>query len=192
MTIALIMVWKFWLASFHFNSQITCHDSWINILLKKQLFCYERVKFIQQPVVTIQTFKVMEGSGREFGTFSLQNGLYNNFKISILYYQKWHQCQYNKDIVTNVCYLFIFSFFFHPLSSQIFCLSFPSFSSSCYKDPTACEPLFLATMIATVENIIKQKINYSSTNIISPLTGTQFLVFHVVINGDIVFGFPCC
>lgn len=72
MPITLIMVWKFWLASFHFNSQTTCHDSRINVLLKKQLFCYERVKFIQQPVVTIQTFKVMEGSGREFGTFSIQ------------------------------------------------------------------------------------------------------------------------
>lgn len=150
MPITLIVVWKLWLASFHFNSQTTCHDSRIKLYCSKSsCFVYMRVKFIQQPIVTIQTFKVMEGSGREFGTFSLQNGLYNNFKISILYYQKWHQCQYNKDIVTNDCYLFIFSFSFHPLSSQIFCLSFPSFSSSCYKDPTACEPLFLATMIAT-------------------------------------------
>lgn len=145
MPITLIVVWKFWLASFHFNSQTTCHDSRINILHRKLLFCYERDKVIQQPVVTIQGYGGVRERVWDFfctitGSITISN---------ILYYQKWHQCQCNKHLVTNVCYLFIFSFSFHPLSSQIFCLSFPSFSFSCYKDPTACEPLFLATMIAT-------------------------------------------
>ena len=156
MPITLIVVWKFWLASFHFNSQTTCHDSRIKLYCSKSsCFVYMRESSLFSSLLwQYKHSRLWRGQGESLGLFLYKTGFIIISKLVYFITTIVINVSTTKT-VTNDCYLFIFSFSFHPLSSQIFCLSFPSFSSSCYKDPTACEPLFLATMIATVENIIK-------------------------------------
>ena len=50
--------------------------------------------------------------------------------------------------------VYFFFFFPHPFFPRFFAILSPA-SFSYYKDPTACELLFPATMSATVENSIK-------------------------------------